>query len=418
MLNRSPLRPVPPGSPEAGIDGWKTIGASLAGETLVDAIQTKDIDPVVRGYGRLIDAYQSGDTATFNREVKKLLSEVDQRSKTSGKLRFETFFNQYQPFYLSMILYILALLTAAASWLVWGKPLGRAAFWLLVFAFLVHNYGLIARMFIQERPPVTNLYSSAVFIGWASVLLGILLEYIHRNGIGSVAAALIGFSTLVIAHNLAILEQGDTMGPPRAVLDSNFWLSIHVITVTIGYSATFLAGILAIVYLACGLGTATIDERLARVFSGMVYGIVCFALLFSFVGTVTGGIWADQSWGRFWGWDPKENGALMIVLWNALILHARWGGVVRSRGLMSLAIGGNIITAWSWFGTNMLGVGLHSYGFMDSAFLWLVAFVASQLACIGVAMLVPRKCWASPAAAGAAPAVSPPTAPSPAPASV
>ena len=91
----------------------------------------------------------------------------------------------------------------------------------------------------------------------------------------------------------------------------------------------------------------------------MIYGVVCFATLFSFVGTVLGGIWADQSWGRFWGWDPKENGALLIVIWNALILHARWGGMVKQRGMAVLAVVGNIVTAWSWFGTNMLGVGLH-----------------------------------------------------------
>ena len=90
----------------------------------------------------------------------------------------------------------------------------------------------------------------------------------------------------------------------------------------------------------------------------MVYGIVCFATLFSFVGTILGGIWADQSWGRFWGWDPKENGALLIVIWNAIILHARWGGLVRERGLMDLAVFGNIVTSFSWFGVNMLGVGL------------------------------------------------------------
>jgi hypothetical protein len=126
----------------------------------------------------------------------------------------------------------------------------------------------------------------------------------------------------------------------------------------------------------------------------MVYGIVCFATLFSFVGTVLGGIWADQSWGRFWGWDAKENGALMIVLWNATILHARWGALVRERGLMACAIFGNIVTAWSWFGVNMLGIGLHSYGFMDSAFKWLVAFAVSQLALIGIAMM-PVRMWKS-----------------------
>ena len=98
--------------------------------------------------------------------------------------------------------------------------------------------------------------------------------------------------------------------------------------------------------------------------------------LFSFVGTVLGGIWADQSWGRFWGWDPKENGALIIVLWNALILHLRWGGMIRERGLVVCAIGGNIVTSWSWFGVNMLGIGLHSYGFTDAAFKCLMFFVA------------------------------------------
>jgi len=114
----------------------------------------------------------------------------------------------------------------------------------------------------------------------------------------------------------------------------------------------------------------------------------------SFVGTVLGGIWADQSWGRFWGWDPKENGALIIVLWNALILHARWGGVVRQRGVAVLAITGNIVTAWSWFGVNLLGVGLHSYGFLSSTQDWLLLFATSQLALVGLGSL-PIRLWRS-----------------------
>jgi cytochrome c biogenesis factor len=126
----------------------------------------------------------------------------------------------------------------------------------------------------------------------------------------------------------------------------------------------------------------------------MVYGVVCFATLFSFVGTVLGGIWADQSWGRFWGWDPKENGALLIVLWCALILHARWGGFIRQRGLMAMAIFGNAITAFSWFGVNMLGVGLHSYGFMDKAFPWLLGFVILQAVMVLLTRL-PANSWRS-----------------------
>ena len=134
--------------------------------------------------------------------------------------------------------------------------------------------------------------------------------------------------------------------------------------------------------------------ELGKAISKMVYGIVCFATLFSFVGTVLGGIWADQSWGRFWGWDPKENGALLIVLWNAIILHARWGGLVRERGIMNLCVFGNIVTSFSWFGVNMLGVGLHSYGFMDSASTWLMIFYSSQLAIMAIGM-VPLALWRS-----------------------
>jgi ABC-type transport system involved in cytochrome c biogenesis permease subunit len=178
------------------------------------------------------------------------------------------------------------------------------------------------------------------------------------------------------------------------VLDSNFWLSTHVITIVVGYGATFLAGILAIIYIFRGVLTTSLTKDTADALTRMVYGIVCFATLFSLVGTVLGGIWADQSWGRFWGWDPKENGALIIVLWNAIILHCRWGGLVKQRGLMMLAVFGNVVTSWSWFGVNMLGVGLHSYGFMQSAFYWLIAFVTGQLLIIGLAAIPPEK-WRS-----------------------
>jgi ABC-type transport system involved in cytochrome c biogenesis permease subunit len=143
-----------------------------------------------------------------------------------------------------------------------------------------------------------------------------------------------------------------------------------------------------------GNGPMARAGRLSVVLTKMTYGVVCFAMLLSFTGTVLGGIWADQSWGRFWGWDPKENGALLIVIWNALILHARWGGMVKQRGLAALAVFGNIITAWSWFGTNLLGIGLHAYGFIKGAMFGMVAFDLCHLAIIGLALL-PLTQWRS-----------------------
>jgi ABC-type transport system involved in cytochrome c biogenesis permease subunit len=142
---------------------------------------------------------------------------------------------------------------------------------------------------------------------------------------------------------------------------------------------------------AAGTKSSSGGIDIGKALCKMVYGIICFATLFSFLGTVLGGIWADQSWGRFWGWDPKENGALLIVLWNAIILHARWGGYIRDRGLMAMAVFGNIVTSCSWFGVNMLGIGLHSYGFMDAAFKWLLLFWITQAAVIGLAFFPLRR---------------------------
>jgi len=178
----------------------------------------------------------------------------------------------------------------------------------------------------------------------------------------------------------------------RAVLDTNFWLATHVVTITIGYVATFVAGFLGIVFIAFGLLNRKFDRPSAISLERLMYGAICFATLFSFIGTVLGGIWADQSWGRFWGWDPKENGALIIVLWNAMILHARWGNMIQERGMAVMSVFGNVVTSYSWFGVNMLGVGLHSYGFMDAGFKWLLLFVASQAIIMGLAFLPAAYC--------------------------
>jgi ABC-type transport system involved in cytochrome c biogenesis permease subunit len=367
---------------------WKTIGA-----VLVEALSTGEIHPVVVGYATLGDAYQNGDTATFNERAAFLRDWFAKEQGTAVKrTSYEFFFNHADPFTHSMYLYVLALLLACFSWLVWNRTLNRTAFYLLLLSLAVHTFGLVSRMYLQERPPVTNLYSSAIFIGWGAVIVALILERIFRDGIGAACAGAIGFITLIIAHHLA--GNGDTLEMLQAVLDTNIWLATHVVVVTTGYAAMFLAGMLAMIYIIRGVFTRSLKKQTADSLSRMTYGVVCFATLFSFVGTVLGGIWADQSWGRFWGWDPKENGAVLIVLWCAITLHARWGGFIRQRGLMIMAIFGNIVTSFSWFGVNMLGVGLHSYGFMEKAFPWLCAFVASQLALMAVAA-APLERWRS-----------------------
>jgi len=388
LAEAAPFRILAP-LPDGNADAWQNSGEAL------DAAAAGRLHPGLPLLAEAGAAYASGDPAGFNASVAQLRGLTGNlRPGALEHAHDELVFNRVQPFYLGMVIYVAALLVLFGSWLFRPDLLQPAAFSLLAAGALVHTAGLASRILLQGRPPVTNLYSSAIFVGWAAVLLGLGLERMYRRGFGTAVAAAAGFASLIIAHHLAM--EGDTMEMMRAVLDSNFWLATHVVTITVGYSGTFLAGTIAIAYTLRKHLAPAPDPAATGVLVDMTYGVVCFALLFSFVGTVLGGIWADQSWGRFWGWDPKENGALLIVLWNAIILHCRWGGYIREKGLMACAIFGNIITSLSWFGVNMLGVGLHSYGFMDQAFWALSAFIASQAVLI-VLCLAPRRFRVGPA---------------------
>lgn len=369
----APVRPIP--SADCSAEGFADVGTAelnaRSGPTPPSA--------GAAAYARMHDAAAAGDPLGFNAALSDYGSRVASSCpKLTAWARREAVFNRVEPFYRGMGLYLAALLVLLGAWLLRSPELDRTAARLVLIAFCVHSAGLFFRTVLQGRPPVTNLYSSAVFVGWVAVGAGLIFERIYRRGLATLAAGVIGFATLIIAHHLA--AQGDTMEMMRAVLDSNFWLTTHVVTITMGYGAGLLAAALAHVALIQRVlrrqdGWTTEDNAIVD----MIYASLCACLVLSFVGTVLGGIWADRSWGRFWGWDPKENGALVIVLWNAMALHARWSGAIRQKGLVLMAILGGIVTSLAWFGVNMLGVGLHSYGFTGAAFYGLTSFVAAEV---------------------------------------
>jgi len=373
-------------------------------------------DPALTGWENVLDAYRRGEPKKFEKATEEYRDRSMARLGTFDRFRIglEVFLNHTAWYYWSIFLYGLVLLLALIGLsLVVGSPhvsrsFRSAAFWLMFLTFAVHTFTLFARMFLMDRPLVfvTNLYSSSVFIGWVGVGVCLLLERIFPVGLGNLVGSALGLATCVVSHNLA--ASGDTLEMMRAVLDTNFWLATHVTTVTFGYAATYIAGLIGLIYLILGIFTPLLGERislsetaverpptLGSVFNKAMYGIICTAMLFSFVGTVLGGIWADQSWGRFWGWDPKENGAVLIVIWNALILHARWCGMVKTRGMAILALVGNMITTWSWFGTNQLGVGLHAYGFNSTLASFCNIVWATHGLVILLALAIPSSMWKS-----------------------
>ncbi|MAG94158.1 MAG: hypothetical protein CMJ48_10460, partial [Planctomycetaceae bacterium] len=406
---KTPWRPYN----SAWTDAWLALHANSEDEASADPVvnwkrllavsgievttNPEDANPVALGWNEVFKTYKDGDAEGFNTAVAKLQA-FYQTSPPEGvevaKADFEAYFGNLRTFETSSYMYLIAFAFAFLGMLGWSGVMNRTAFWLVVVALLLHSFAICGRIYISGRPPVTNLYSSAVFIAWGAAVFGLVLEVIYRMGIGSIIAGALGFGGLQVASYLAV--DGDTVEVMRAVLDTQFWLTLHVICIALGYVATFVAGGLAVDYIVHtfissmrGKITDRSDENrnTPTTLIRMTYGTLCFAIFFSFWGTVLGGLWADDSWGRFWGWDPKENGALLIVMANAIALHARWGKLVGDRGFAALAVAGNIITAWSWFGVNELGVGLHAYGFTEGVLLSLIVFAATQLAVIGLAYI-------------------------------
>lgn len=359
-------------------------------DALLDAAPSENKIETFSRYGDIVEAVSKnkpGEALIHIKELKSLL-------KPPFRIRFENFMNRLDIFYRGAILYAAAAIILLAGTLLKKRAdivfASGAVF--TVCAFAMHAFGILARMFIQMRPPVTNLYSSVIFTGLAAVGICIFMMFKKGEKIYALAAAPVGFLSLVIALNLPY--SGDTMGKMAAVLNSNFWLTAHIVPMMLGYCGVFLAGFAAslkLVFNAVKLGKASEESNIET--AKTVYAILCFSMIFSFAGTMLGGVWADMSWGRFWGWDPKENGALMVVLWSAFAIHLYAFKYANSRAFLALACVGNTVAAWAWFGVNMLGIGLHSYGFMGGGMIYLAAFVLAQLA---IALLAFVKCKGAP----------------------
>jgi ABC-type transport system involved in cytochrome c biogenesis permease subunit len=336
--------------------------------------------------------YAKGDDAAFNKttriyfnSVQYLLSEDD--LKKVKKFPLELFYQAASPFTWSIMFYILAfiffMVSFSSSKTLWYN-LGLCS---IAAGFLPHLTGLLMRIIIMARPPVSSLYETFIFVSFITVLLGLFIEYYNRQWLGIVTAAISGTALLFIANKYS--AEGDTLKVLIAVLNSNFWLATHVTTITMGYGATCVGGILGHIWLLQSVFKK--DSQILDQTYKTTLGILGVALTLTFLGTNLGGIWADQSWGRFWGWDPKENGALMIVLWTALLFHAKAGQMIGPRGLAVGAVIGMMVVMWAWFGVNLLSVGLHSYGFTSGIATALVIYAVLEVGFLLMTTFLSRK---------------------------
>jgi ABC-type transport system involved in cytochrome c biogenesis permease subunit len=309
-------------------------------------------------------------------EYKNLLSHPFKGLFNLTNVKLETWTNKANLFYKSIAFYILAFLLLVISWMTKPKLLRRIAFACLLGGLAFHFYGILLRIIIMQRPPVSTLYESIIFVSLIGVICASLLEYNRKDGMGIFMGTIVGAALHFVG--LGYANDGDTLGMLVAVLNSNFWLATHVTTITIGYGTSLFAGVLGHVYLLQAIRTP-FDKKYLKTVNANVFGATLFALFFTLFGTILGGIWADQSWGRFWGWDPKENGALLIVMWQIMMLHLRITGFVKPMGFALGMILNNIVVILAWFGVNLLGVGLHSYGFATGIAINISLFIAFEL---------------------------------------
>jgi len=349
---------------------WQNAGGSIM-SVLTGACATPE--PVINDIMALEKTARALDAgeADFLTELTSLRDNLTRRAAARGEgphLALEAAYNRADWFLNAFVVFFIGALCAVAMWMLGagraGRILARVTLGWTLGGLGLCVIAIVERCLIMQRAPIGNLYDTIIFISATGVLLALVIEGFTRRRFALGLAPILGTMLVFLSRRYEMGDPKDHLDPLVAVLASNFWLTIHVITITLGYAAGLLCALLSTLYILMrGLRLDRADGELRRILSVAVYGMVCLTLFLSLVGTVLGGIWANDSWGRFWGWDPKENGALLIVIWTLVILHARLGGYLKEWGLHFASAFTACVVVFSWWHVNFLGVGLHNYGF-------------------------------------------------------
>jgi ABC-type transport system involved in cytochrome c biogenesis permease subunit len=361
------------------LEVWKSPGG-LIQEALSGAEISAHEYAMLTAYGELGRAAGTASPTEFKakaREVVDMLTKAAADRGQSGHIGLEIGLHRADYFTNALYMFVLGSLVLGMSWVApgtrWEKVCNMICWLVMGVGAVLGTVGITIRSLIMERPPITTLYETIIFITTASVIGALLVEWMsRRKGLAMTIACIAGVAGMFLSIRFFEMEGKDSLVQLQAVLITNFWLATHVPCINLGYACGMVACICSMVYFTRrGLGITKHGDEDARTLSRIAYAFVLAGLFLSLVGTVLGGIWANYSWGRFWGWDPKENGALMIVLMNLIILHARLGGYIREAGFHVSCMVLGMVTIFSWFATNQLGIGLHAYGELSGAWMWL-----------------------------------------------
>lgn len=348
----------------------------------------------------LLELYASRDDShPATLEMRRLLANVQQYesiakrvafsvvvdSKTSvdnSRLAAEVFYHKTNLALIAFILAFIACLLASLNMVFKSRKMDVAANVACIATAGILAVAFALRTYVAARVPLSSLYEIVLLVALLLMAFEAGAFIFCKRRSFSLMVPVTFMAALLLFFAKFVLEPGDTFRPIPAVLNSSVFLTLHVFTIAFGFAGMILSGVVAHVALFRASSERTPLDSL-------LYGTLVFGAVFTIIGTLLGGVWADFAWGRFWGFDPKECGALFVILWAMLLLHLRAGRLVNVRNFALLNCFNVIVTFLCWFGVNLLGVGLHSYGFQGGTAAWLLGFVLADA--LAIALLASRK---------------------------
>ena len=347
-------------------------------------------------------AYMKADSFQFSTAARDLREAARSLSPSiypaEKQLRLEYTYNHFEGFYRAAWCYGVALvLLTAAHFRGRGAALRNLGVGIGVAGLLFHGSAIAMRCMIAGRPPVTNMYESIIWVSFAVTFFGMIFFARYRAPIYLLAALPVSLVALLLVHQMPI-AMPSSIDPLVPVLRDNFWLTIHVLTITLSYAAFALAmgfGHILLWRYARNPAAARADQPMHF----WLYRVLQLGVLLLAAGTILGGVWANYSWGRFWGWDPKETWALIALLCYILTLHGRLAGWWTQFGLVVASVVCFLAVLFAWYGVNfVLGKGLHSYGFGIGGETYVATFVGLDLLFVAFAVWRHRASTKTPAA--------------------
>ena len=337
--------------------------------------------------GTVPAAPEGSDTTTLKAAVDEFMAAAQARNPelypTMKDIDLEVHLNTFHPFMFTWIMYLIAAILFGVAWHMKTALPYRLGWVAASLALCLHIYGFILRIYLTGRPPVSNMYESVIWVSFGTIAFAMVFEAMYKRRFIMLAGSAVGVLCLIVADMApTILDR--SLQPLEPVLRSNMWLTVHVLTITLSYSAFFLAWGLGNIGLGMVLkGESTTGDKLRSlvlsIYRSMQVGVVLLA-----AGTILGGVWADYSWGRFWGWDPKETWALIALLGYLAVLHGRLVGWVQNFGMLAWSIIAFNLVIMAWYGVNyVLGAGLHSYGFGAGGVQYVGGLVLLNLVFVG-----------------------------------